>query len=86
MTDWRHTDSNIGGAADAVDRDYAAHQRAVARMARIDDLPPSLRECVHEYGWTIVNAFLQAGVRKAKHIHHVIATVRKGSVEIGKRS
>lgn len=48
------------------------------RMARIDALPADVRAVVHDEGMTIVNAFLACGVRKAKHMRHLIDTVRAG--------
>ncbi len=65
------------------EQDLRAEKRRKARMDFIDKLPPELRACVHEHGFTIVDAFLQAGVRKPKHINHIIARVRKGSREVG---
>lgn len=46
-----------------------------ARMREIDALPPELRACVHDYGWTVVFAFMQGGVQKPKRIRHLVETV-----------
>lgn len=51
------------------------------RMDRIDAMPPEIRACVHEYGLTIVDACLQVGVTKARHIHHLVSCIRDGSVD-----
>lgn len=67
------------------DADDAAHQRIIARMERIDAMAPEVRTVVHEHGLTIVDAFLTCGVTKARHMRHLIATIRGGSLEIGKR-
>lgn len=53
---------------------YLAHKRQ-ARMARIDNLTPELRELVHEYGWNTVNAFIDSGVTRARNIRHCVETV-----------
>ena len=45
------------------------------RMAEIDRLPAATRELVHDYGWSVVNAFLSIGVTKPKHIKHLVETV-----------
>lgn len=57
--------------------------RARERMSKIDSLSPDLRMLVHEEGWTVVDAFLRLGVTKAKHIRHLIQTVRNGSDAYG---
>jgi hypothetical protein len=45
------------------------------RLAAIDALPPDVRGCVHDYGYTVVDTCLQLGVRKPKHIRHLVTTV-----------
>lgn len=50
-------------------------RRRTARMRTIDALPPDIRACVHDYGWTTVSAFLDIGVTKARHIRHLVDTV-----------
>lgn len=65
--------------------DHAAKLRCERRMAAVDAMAPPLRSLVHEYGLTIVNAFLQCGVTKPRHIKHLVETVCRGSVEIGNR-
>lgn len=50
--------------------------RAYRRMMRVDQMPPDIRRCVHEYGLEIVQEFLNHGVRKASSISHLIDTVR----------
>lgn len=58
-----------------------AMERRRSRMDRIDSLPAEIRACVHEYGLTVVDACMQLGVTKARHIHHLVATIRGGSVD-----
>lgn len=55
----------------------AFHERAVKRMNRIDEMPKEMRECVHEFGLTIVDAMLACGVKEARHIRHLVNTVRE---------
>jgi hypothetical protein len=50
-----------------------------ARMDRIDAMPPDIRALIHEEGLTVVQAFIDQGVRKAAGIRHLIEQVRKGS-------
>jgi len=52
-----------------------AQQNRQFRMMRVDAMPKPLRDLVHEYGLTIVDAFLAVGVSKPKHIRHVVECV-----------
>lgn len=45
------------------------------RFATIDSLPPELRVLVHHYGWTVVRAYLDAGISKPANIRHLVETV-----------
>lgn len=61
-------------------RDPREHQAYVdnarrKRMRAIDGLPADIRQCVHEYGYTVVRALLDCGVKKARHMRHVVETV-----------
>lgn len=37
-------------------------ERRAARMSTIDSLPPDVRACVHDYGWSVVNSFINLGI------------------------
>lgn len=63
---------------DTLSQDQA---KRVARMERIDAMPADIRACVHEYGLSIVQAMLDAGVKKGKHMHHIVKMVREGSFQ-----
>jgi len=54
-------------------------RRCRKRMEQINALPPELRTLVHEFGWTIIKAFLDCGVRNHRHIRHLIITAWSGS-------
>lgn len=58
----------------AADQQWIDDKRR-ARMDRIDALPPEVRQVVHEYGVTVVNALMQCGVSKPKHMRHIISVV-----------
>lgn len=65
---------------DDADCDCGTHERYLAskrrvRMEKIDALAPDIRELVHEYGWSVVNACLDMGVTKANRIRHIVETV-----------
>lgn len=67
---------------------HALHrrQKAVERMNRIDALPADIRELIHEEGYTVVDAFLSLGVKKASQIRHLILAVRRGSTDPAPRA
>ena len=46
-----------------------------ARMAKVDEFDPATRTLIHNYGYTVVNAFVQLGVTKPKHIRHLVECV-----------
>lgn len=50
------------------------------RMDRVDNMPADLRALVHEYGLTVVDAFVGHGVTKPRIIRHLVNTVLAGSV------
>jgi len=63
----------------------AQQQKSIRRMNRVDKMIPELRKCVHEYGLTIVDAFLDIGVFNPRHIRHIVNMVRTGSIDTGSR-
>jgi hypothetical protein len=46
--------------------------RALAGLNRVDEMPPQLRACVHEFGLEIVSAFVQIGITEPRHIRHLV--------------
>lgn len=66
--------------------DEVALVRVRNRMSYVDELPPRLREVVHEHGLAIVKAFIECGVTDPKRINHLVNTVREGSGEVGNRN
>lgn len=75
-------------AATGPDRelDDAAQARVRGRMKWVDAQPPEVRALIHEHGLTIIKAFLDCGVKKPRHIRHLISAIREGSKEIGDRT
>lgn len=49
--------------------------RAMKRMARVDAMPPELRQIVYEHSLEVVQEFLNMGVTIPKRIKHLIDTV-----------
>ena len=49
--------------------------RRAKRMARVDSYPPEIRELIHDYGLSVVQAFLDCGVREQRHIRHLVEVV-----------
>jgi hypothetical protein len=53
------------------------------RFDQIDMLPPDMRDLVNDEGWTIVDNFMQCGVKKSAQIRHLIKMVRDGTSAYG---
>lgn len=51
----------------------------------IDNLPPGLRDCVHEFGWSVVRAYMEHGISKPNVIRHLIHTAWNGPREPGNK-
>jgi hypothetical protein len=49
--------------------------RRAARMKTIDTWPKDRRECVHDYGFTVVNTLVSLGITETRHIRHIVNTV-----------
>jgi hypothetical protein len=47
----------------------------------LDSLPAEYRKLAHEYGLSVIRAFLQCGVKKPNQISHLIHTVHLGPRE-----
>ena len=45
------------------------------RMARVDNMTPEQRRCVHDYGLMIVQSCLDLGVKNPRHIRHLVETI-----------
>lgn len=45
------------------------------RMAVVDSYPPEVRQLVHDYGLTVVQAFLHNGMKNPRHIRHCVERV-----------
>lgn len=48
-------------------------------FAVTDNMPPGLRQCVHEYGFAIVTACLDAGIRNPATIHQLVREIWEGA-------
>ena len=58
---------------------------AVAECESVDKLPPQLRALVHEFGFSVVKAFLDAGVTKPSSIRHLVHIAWLGAREPGNK-
>lgn len=47
-------------------------------LAITDSMSPALRACVHEFGFTIVHAFVECGMRDPGKIRHLVHTCWAG--------
>ena len=59
--------------------------RCERSFEHIESMPFALRECVHEYGYAIVKACLQAGVSNPAHIHQLVREIWEGARQPGQR-
>ena len=50
-------------------------------LETVDNLPGDLRACVHEFGYPIVDACLQMGVRKPANIRQLVHVIWTGARE-----
>lgn len=69
---------------DTLHRDPAATaniDKRLRHMAITDNMPGSLRACVHEFGFTIVHAYIEAGVKDPAKIRHLVQTTWAGARE-----
>ena len=57
----------------------AISERSERAFSHIDNMPPALRECVHEYGYAIVSACLTAGVTRPSLIHNLVREIWAGA-------
>ena len=60
-------------------------QRQGDTLDKTDALPKALRDCVHEFGYSVVHTFVQCGVTHPNTIRHLIHTVYKGAREPGNK-
>jgi hypothetical protein len=66
--------------------DTAVGAKTVRSFAVVDDMPADLRECVHDYGFAIVTACTQVGVRDPKRIRQLVREIWAGARQGGQRS
>lgn len=61
-----------------------------ARTAKVfefvDNLPPDLRECVHEFGLPIVQTLMQCGIKKSGTIRQIVHEIWRGARQPGQRT
>jgi hypothetical protein len=55
--------------------------RVEKRMARIDSLTPEQRMVIHEYGWNLVDTFLNHGVTSPRAMRALINAIRELAVD-----
>lgn len=60
--------------------------RAQNALDRVDKMPPALRALVHEYGFAIVHAMVEAGIKDPAKIHHLVGEVWAGARQPAQRT
>lgn len=50
-------------------------RKRIARMSEVDRMPSDLRALVNEYGLPVIKSCLDLGVKKPRHIKHLVETI-----------
>jgi hypothetical protein len=66
-------------AADAYQDGVTLPDSAIRGLELTDEMSPALRQCVHEFGFPIVDAFLTLGVTQPRHIRHLVTACWLGA-------
>jgi hypothetical protein len=59
-------------------QDRAISQKVFRANERVDAMPKELRTCVHEFGYAIVNACVEAGVTSPGRIRQLVHEIQEG--------
>jgi hypothetical protein len=59
--------------------------RCESTLSQTDNMPGDLRACVHEFGFPIVDACLQAKVSDPRRIRQLVLEIWAGARQIGQR-
>lgn len=54
-------------------------KRVVRALETVDMMPGDLRECVHEFGFAIVHACMEMGIKEPRHIRHLVSEIWRGA-------
>jgi hypothetical protein len=78
---------NHTGRADTAPEDLPVDMGDKRRrhIAITDNMPGPLRACVHEFGFSIVNAFTVAGIKDPDVIRHLVHTTWTGAREAAQK-
>lgn len=61
------------------------YEQSIRALAVTDNMPAALRECVHEYGYAIVQACLDAKVTEPRRIHQLVREIWAGARQPAQR-
>jgi hypothetical protein len=75
--------SKTDAAAEDLASDIGDKRRR--HIAITDNMPGPLRACVHEFGFSIVSAFIDAGVKDPRIIRHLVHVTWAGARESAQR-
>ena len=64
---------------------HTISNRARRALEVTDEMPPGLRQCVHEFGYAIVNACLTMGVKEPRHIRALVREIWDGARQPAQR-
>lgn len=60
-------------------------ERSERALAVVDSMSPELRACVHEFGYAIVRACLDAKVTEPRHIRQLVCVIWEGARQPAQR-
>lgn len=63
----------------------AISEKSYRGLDATDSMSPELRQCVHEFGYSIVASFIQAGITKVPQIRNLVHTCWMGARQPGQR-
>lgn len=66
--------------------DYALSAKRHRDLDMVDNFPPDLRECVHDFGLPIVRTLVKHGICKPSHIREIVREIWNGPRQDGQRN
>lgn len=64
---------------------YQLGEKRIRHLERVDDMPPDLRSCVHDYGFAIVSTMMKYGVDNERAIREIVREVWFGPRQHGQK-
>lgn len=68
------------------DDEARVSQRALRALDQVDNMPPGLRGCVHEFGFAIVHALRSNGISNPNQIRQLVHEIWRGARQPAQRT